>query len=70
MLENGALRKKTWTAEVESGGGTSSNNIRVKKSRIGWAGHVARMGEMRNAYKILVGKTEETIWKTYAWVGR
>jgi len=23
-----------------------------------WAGHVARMGEMRNAYKILVGKPE------------
>jgi len=25
-----------------------------------WAGHVARMREMRNAYKILVGKPE---WK-------
>jgi hypothetical protein len=23
-----------------------------------WAGHVARMGEMRNAYKILLGKPE------------
>jgi hypothetical protein len=23
-----------------------------------WAGHVARMGEMRNAYKDLTGKTE------------
>jgi len=23
-----------------------------------WAGHVARMGEIRNAYKILVGKPE------------
>jgi hypothetical protein len=23
-----------------------------------WAGHVARMGEKRNAYMILVGKTE------------
>jgi hypothetical protein len=23
-----------------------------------WAGHVALMGEMRNAYKILVGKPE------------
>jgi hypothetical protein len=32
--------------------------IRVIKSRsIRWVGHVARMGEMRNAYKILVGKT-------------
>jgi hypothetical protein len=24
-----------------------------------WAGHVAHMGKMRNAYKILVGKPEE-----------
>jgi hypothetical protein len=23
-----------------------------------WAGHVARMGEKRNAYRLLVGKTE------------
>jgi hypothetical protein len=23
-----------------------------------WAGHVARMGEERNVYKVLVGKTE------------
>jgi hypothetical protein len=31
------------------------NIIRVMKSKsIIWAGHVARMGEMRNAYKILV----------------
>jgi len=25
-----------------------------------WEGHVARMGEVRNAYKILVGKPEGT----------
>jgi hypothetical protein len=25
---------------------------------IGWAGYVARMGEKRNAYRILVGKPE------------
>jgi hypothetical protein len=31
--------------------------IRVIKSRrIGWAGHVAHMGEMRNALNVLVGK--------------
>jgi hypothetical protein len=24
-----------------------------------WAGHVARMGENRNAYRLLVGKPEE-----------
>jgi hypothetical protein len=33
--------------------------IATKTSRrIRWAGHVARMGEMRNAYKILVGVLE------------
>jgi hypothetical protein len=25
---------------------------------MGWVGHVARIGEMRNAYRILVGKPE------------
>jgi hypothetical protein len=29
-----------------------------KSKRMGWAGHVARMGEKRNAYRILVGKPE------------
>jgi hypothetical protein len=27
----------------------------IKSRRIRWAGHVARMGEKRNAYRILVG---------------
>jgi hypothetical protein len=27
--------------------------------RMKWAGHVARMGEKRNAYRLLVGKPEE-----------
>jgi hypothetical protein len=30
----------------------------LKSSRIRWAGHVAQMGEKRNAYRILVGKPE------------
>jgi hypothetical protein len=30
----------------------------LKSRRIRWAGHVARMGEKRNAYRILVGKPE------------
>jgi hypothetical protein len=35
------------------------NIIRMIKSmRMIWAGHVARMGETRNAYRILVGKLE------------
>jgi hypothetical protein len=30
----------------------------VKSRRIRWVGHVARMGEKRNAYRILMGKPE------------
>jgi hypothetical protein len=38
---------------------SSPSIIRMIKSRkIGWAGHAARMGENRNAYRILVGNPE------------
>jgi hypothetical protein len=30
----------------------------IKSRRMRWAGNVARMGEMRNAYRLLVGKPE------------
>ena len=37
----------------------SSNIIReIKSRRFGWAGHLARMGERRGAYRVLVGKPE------------
>jgi hypothetical protein len=37
----------------------SSNIVRVKKKKkMRWAGHIARMGERRGVYRVLVGKPE------------
>jgi hypothetical protein len=38
----------------------------IKPRRMRWEGHVARMGDKRNAYRLLVGKPEgkETTRKT------
>jgi hypothetical protein len=37
----------------------SPNIIRqIKSRRMRWAGHVARMGEERNMYRVLMGKPE------------
>jgi hypothetical protein len=38
----------------------SSPNIsrQIKSKRMRWAGHVARMGEERKVWKVLVGKPE------------
>jgi hypothetical protein len=36
----------------------SSNIVRVIKSRIRWAEHVAGIGKGRGAYRVLVGKPE------------
>jgi hypothetical protein len=37
---------------------SSLNIVRVMKSRRRWAGHVARIGEGRGVYRVLVGKPE------------
>jgi hypothetical protein len=38
---------------------TSPNIIRIFKSRrMSWTGHIARMGEKWNIYKVLIGKSE------------
>jgi hypothetical protein len=46
---------------------SSPNSVRGIKSRsVRWAGHVARMGERRGVYSVLVAKTER---KTRAKMG-
>ena len=44
----------------------SPNIVRgIKSRRMKWAGHVARMGEGRGMYKVLVGKPEgkRPLWR-------
>jgi hypothetical protein len=73
VFENGALRRilgPKWEEVAGSWRGlhdeelhslyASPNIIGVNKSRqVRWAGHIAHMGELRNGYKVLVGKPEK-----------
>jgi hypothetical protein len=48
-----------YIASLTFHGINSGIKIRTMKSKkMRWAGHVAQMGEIRNAYRILVGKPE------------
>jgi hypothetical protein len=47
----------------------SSTNIIwvIKSRRMRWVGHVAHMGEMRGAYRVLVGKPEGPLERHRHW---
>jgi hypothetical protein len=42
----------------------------IKSRRMGWAGHVARMGKDRKLYKFFVGKPEDVIMGLECILGR
>jgi len=51
----------------------------IKSRRMRWAGHVARMGEEREVYRVLVGKSEGRshledlgvyVWIILGWISR
>jgi hypothetical protein len=49
-------RKKLHNEELHELYSSPSIIRRIKARRMRWAGHVVRMGEKRNAYRLLVGK--------------
>jgi hypothetical protein len=71
MFENKVLRRIFGAKRDEVAGGwrklhneelrdlySSPSINRMKSRRMRWVGHVARIGERRNAYRLLVGKLE------------
>jgi hypothetical protein len=51
-------RRKLYNEELRDLYSLSSIIRIIKSRRMRWMGHVARMGENRNAYRLLVGKPE------------
>jgi hypothetical protein len=51
-------RRKLHSGEVHNMYSSPDIIRQIKSRRMGWAGHVARMGEGRNVYSVLVGKPE------------
>jgi hypothetical protein len=60
VFENRVLRRVFGPKKDEiTGEWRKLHNVRVVKSRrMRWVGHVARMGEGRGVYRVLVGKPE------------
>ncbi|KAJ4448380.1 hypothetical protein ANN_10396 [Periplaneta americana] len=59
VFENKMFRKIFGAKKVEvTGEWRKLHNAELHALRLRWAGHVARMGESRNAYRVLVGRPE------------
>jgi hypothetical protein len=52
-------RRKLYSGELHNLYSTPDIMKQIKSRKMRWAGHVARMGEGRNVYRVLVGKPEE-----------
>jgi hypothetical protein len=50
--------RKLYNEELHNLYSSPSISRIIKLRRMMWAGHVARMGEKRNVYRLLVGKSE------------
>jgi hypothetical protein len=55
---DGRAKKKLHNEELRDLYSSPTKIIIIKSRRMRWAGHVARMGEKRNSYRLLVGKPE------------
>jgi hypothetical protein len=58
ILSSFGYSRKLHNEELHNLHSSPSVVTMIKSRRMRWAGHVARIGEKRNAYRILVGKPE------------